>query len=385
MENLTSDTLHEIVDNQTGCAVTIYLPLHTSASPPHITENQIRIKNLLHKAAEQVRARGDNSDLAGALESKAEELKHDTELWKDPSPGALICASDNFLKMIRLPIDTEEYIAVEEQYHLAPVIGLQNDSREFCLLSIAQHNPKLYKGTMYGLESSNIELPPSMEEAFNIDEENMKTENQGTATGSSMNTSWFNGRGGSRNPAEHDRLLFFRAIDNIIWKSAARNLPLILAGTESITVDYRSMSKHPHLLKTIIPGNHSAVDLGTLFTQAQEIIRKELIDPEHVAVVREYQELGGANPSKVAHDIKSIARAATEGRIDKLLTRFIRKTADVAQDTLSERPRITFPDLAESTRINHIVQAAWQTSGKIFSLSPDEMPNGELAVANLRY
>jgi hypothetical protein len=385
MENLTSSTLQEIVDNQQGCAVTIYLPLHTSASPPHITENQIRIKNLLRKAAEQVRARDSNSKLADMLEAKAEELKQDQTLWKDPSPGALLCASDNFLKMIRLPIDTEEYIAVEEQFHLAPVIGLQNDLREFYLLSIAQHNPKLYRGTMYDLKPSTIELPPSMEEAFNIDEENKKTENQGTATGSSMNTSWFNGRGGSRNPVEHDRLLFFRAIDNIIWKSKARNLPLILAGTESITVDYRSMSKHPHLLKNIIPGNHSADDLGSLFAQAQEIIRQELIEPEHLSVVQEYQEIGGANPSKVAHDIKSIDRAAAEGRIDKLLTRFIRKTADVAQDTLSDRPRITFPDQIESTRLNHIAQAVWQTSGKIFSLSSDEMPNGELAVANLRY
>jgi hypothetical protein len=395
MEKLDKDTLKSLQDIDAELAVTIYAPMHTSAAPPHISENQIRFKNLLQKAADEIRGIDKHAELAMQLESTIDEIYNSLTFWENQTPGLLICATTNNIHMFHLPIDTEEYVAVDTYFHLAPVVGLLHDAREYYVLAIAQQNPKLYRGDMYSLESSGIELPANMREALNLDEPNRKTENQGTTTGPSSQgmasspsrgRGWFNGRGGARNPAEADRLRFFRLIDQVIRDNANRDMPLILAGVESDIAEYREISRYPHILRGAAGINHTGTDdLRPLFEEAMTIISKELIEPAHQSAVEEYERVGGANPDRVARDLKSIDQAATQGRIDKLLAGMIRRTADTVRDTAGEVLRISFPNKSESKRLNDIARKVWQSSGTIFNLLPSEMPGGLQLAARLRY
>lgn len=384
MDRLTKDNLQELLSSQTGNAATIYIPTHTTASPPHITENQIRLKNLLHKAADELR-RQSSTQLATKLDQLVDQYHDDLSFWESQTPGLLVCASDNTINMYHLPVDTEEYVAVDKTFHLAPLLGLMQDEKDFYVLALAQHDPVLYKGNFYGLEASGIELPVSVKDALNIDEPNQKSENQGTANAPSTNTGWFNGRGGARNPQEEDRMRYFRMIDKIIHAKADCSLPMIVAGIESETVEYKKISKYPVLLKQIIAGNHTADDMRPLFDKAMPIIQRELVMPEHQAAIQEYQQLSGANPARTASDSKSIQDAAGQGRVDKLLTRMSRKTADTVRDKLDRVTRITFPDAKEAKKLNAVAMTVWQNSGRVYNLMPEEMPNGALMAARLRY
>lgn len=397
MDKLDKAVVDRLAAIEAEPAVTIYLPMHTTASPPHITENQIRWKNLLHKAAAAVRSQykhGQHAAVADALDKKIDELFDDLGFWESQTPGLLLVATPDMLEMYQLPIDTEEYVAVDHHFHLAPVLGLLQDAHEFYVLTLAQHEPKLYQGTLYGLQPTAIQLPTDLRTALNIDEPNQKSENQGTTTGPSSHGAasqpsqgrgWFNGRGGARNPQEEDRMRFWRYLDKIIYDSADRALPLILAGTESETVEYREISKYPKLLQAIIPGNHTSDELHVLFAAAQQIVRKELIVPEHQAALEEYHRISGANPDRVAQDLKHISEAAAQGRVDKLLARLTRRTADTVRDQEEEVPRLTFPAAEDSKYLNDIALQVFQTSGTIFNLEASEMPNGALMAARLRY
>lgn len=395
MEKLDKDTLKSLQDTEAKLAVTIYAPMHTSAAPPHISGNQIRFKNLLQKAADEVRSIDKHAELAEQLEAKIDEIYNSLNFWENQTPGLLICATDGNIRMFHLPIDTEEYVAVDNYFHLAPVAGLLHDARDYYVLAIAQQNPQLYKGDMYNLEPTGIELPTTMRDALNLDEPNRKTENQGTTTGPSSKgmasspsrgRGWFNGRGGARDPAEADRQRFFRLVDQAIREATNCDLPLILAGVESDIAQYREISHYPHLLASGACINHTGTDnLRPLFEEAMIIVAKELIEPAHQSAIEEYERVGGANPERVAHDMKSIDQAAAQGRIDKLLAGMIRRTADTVRDTAGEVLRITFPSPSESKRLNDIARKVWQSSGTILNLLPSEMPQGLQLAARLRY
>lgn len=388
MDRLDKTVLHRLAATEASPAVTIYAPMHVGASPPHISENQIRLKNLLRESADKVRRVDKRAPLVKELEQTAARHHDDLGFWEGQTPGLLICAASGNLQMFHLPVDTEEYVAVDSHFHLAPVIGLLNDEREFYLLALAQHHPKLLKGSLlYGLEAPpDIHLPESVAKALNIDESNQKNENQGSTVGPSSRPNSFNGRGGSRNPEEEDRLRFFRIIDHIINRSADLKRPLLLAGTEEDVADYRRLSRHPQLLKSVIHGDLSTNNAQSLFQEASAIVRQELVLPAHRAALDDFYMISGARPERIAKDYRHISEAARQGRVDKLLAGLLRRTADTVRDKFEDVPRITFPkDARASKQLNDVALSVWQASGLVYSLLPDEMPDGALMAARLRY
>lgn len=385
MQKLTHDAVEKLLGLESTPKVTIYMPLEATASPPHITENQIRFKNLIHKAVDELKARGDTSKLELELDAVLDKHYDDLEFWKEARRGILLCATPKVMEMFNLPVDTEEYVAVDDSFHLAPILALLGDDRRYYVLTLAQQEPKIYQGDMYGLQSMDIGLPKNLRAALGIDEPNQKSENQGSAVGTSMRTGWFNGRGGARDPMDNDRLKFFHLIDSILHDKLDRSLPLILSGIEAETVEFKNLSKYPGILDSSIEGNHTDTRPDELFAKAWPIVMKELVQPEHKAAREEYERLQGANPERVASDKKAITSAVEQGRVDKLLAMMSSVTTDTVQDKVESVFRITFPEPESSRTVNHLACQVWQMSGKVFSLLPNEMPNGAPMVARLRY
>ena len=389
MQKITQQALTQLTESTDGkaVAVTIYIPLEATASPPHITENQIRFKNLIHKAVEQLKATGDTSDLSKQLCDRLAALQDDIEFWKESRRGMLLCAAPGMLEMYHLPVDTEEYVAVDTSFHLAPVVALMGDAKEYYVLALAQQRPRIYKGDSYDLSEINIGLPETLRVGLGIDEPNQKSENQGSATGSSLNTGWFNGRGGARDPMDNDRLKFLHLIDSLLHDKLDQSVPLVLAGIDSEVDEFRDVSKYPKLLQGSIAGNHTETNMHDLFALAQPIIMHELVEPEHAAIKEEYERLQGANPERVASDAISIAEAAEQGRVDKLIASMGRQTTDTVQDNINSVFRITFigGDGEANKLLNNLAMKVWQMSGRVVSLLPEEMPNGAPILARLRY
>lgn len=386
MQDISQDAIGELLAaGKPQLAVTIYAPMHTSASPPHITENQIRLKNLVRLAIEKLDNANKARQLSAELQSMLDKVSHEMSFWESQTPGILICAAPGMLKMFHLPTDTDEYVALDNNFHLAPVFAILNENRAFYVLTVAQHNPKLFSGDMFDLKIANVKLPGSVEVGLNIDENNQKSENQGSATGSSTNTGWFNGRGGARNPQEEDRMRFFRMVDNIVNATVDRSAPMILAGINAETTEYRNISNYPNILENTISGSHSDANLDFLHEKASKIIEKELIAPSRQSIVEEYQRLEGANPDRIARDQESILAAAEQGRIDKFMAMMNTYTKDTIRDTAAAVSKITFPEPEISRTINQLALKVWQMSGTIINLRPNEMPHGLAMAARLRY
>ena len=385
MNQIDSNALEQLLNAQSQPAITMYIPMLTSAAPPHMSENQIRFKNLFHRAYEMLSQRQDGAGLTRQLRDFYKQHHNEPAFWEHQTPALLVCATAESVQMFQLPIDTEEYVALDDSFHLAPVISLVDDQRDFYVLALAQHDPVLYQGDMYGLRPADVHFPSDAHQALNIDEPNQQTENQGSATAPGSNSAGFNGRGGSRDPRDEDRQRFFRIINKIISANVDRKRPLILAGVDTEVTEFRELSTHPLILNASLSGNYKDVKPDNLFRAAYAVVWKELVVPEHQSAIEDYGRLHGAQPERTASDMKSVEKAANQGRVEKLLTSMTRQTTDTVQDNVASVSRLTFPDATTSQLMNALATKVYQMKGRVFNLLPDEMPQGKLMVAHLRY
>jgi hypothetical protein len=216
MDKFNKQALSELLKTDPDLAVTIYVPTHISAAPPHISANQTRLKNLSHRAIGDLKGRR-NHDLAEYLDKQVGLLHDDLSFIKGQVPGILICAAENYFRVYSLPVNTEEYVSIDKQFYLAPLIGLFGEAQEFYVLELAEHEPKLLIGDLYGLEDTKIKLPTNYRVAVGSNAQDSKPHNNDYGLRSGY----------------PDR--FFKIIDNIIYDQADHTMPLIVAGTETET------------------------------------------------------------------------------------------------------------------------------------------------------
>ncbi len=282
--------------------------------------------------------------------------------------------------MFYLPYDTQEYLSVDEMFHLAPVLSLLNDLKDYYVLCVTQHKPKIYKGDLYGLSEILIGLPNNLEEGLLIDEIGLTNERQGSVYAS---TKGFNARGGHKNSAEEERHRFWRMIDQRVLKYTDKKLPLILAGTKNEISEYRRQTNYPKVLNRHVDGVNES---RALFSQALKLFKEEIIKPRHEAIVNQYLQLGGMLTDKIANDFTAITKAADDGRVDKLIVSGIKLTTDTVQDNSEPVPVITMPPEETAQLSNYITREVWGSGGELVNIEAGSMlVEGRLMLAIMRY
>jgi hypothetical protein len=383
MQDLSSRAIAKLLESPaTRPKVTLYIPMRKSAAPPHIIENQLHFKKAVNGAVSLLKGRPDGISLGSQLADYLDQRLSDKTFLENQTQGLLLTAEKDLIQTFYLPVDTEEYTAVDTNYHLAPVLGLLHDQQMFFVLVVAQHSPRLLRGTMYGLQRTAVVLPESIESAFNIDEAGLQRELSQSAGGKGG----FNGRGGNRDTHEAERLRFFRLIDKQINKFVPKNAPLILAGTETEAATFRGISRHPHILSETINGGFFGGDqIHLMFEKARLIMDQEVVLPDHRLAVNEYDRLAGTNLQRIEHDPTAIAEAAKQGRIKTLLLGLSHSTADTVRGSLKPVKRLSFPSDELSALANKAAAAVAQASGRVINVDQGLRPGGKLLAAVLRY
>jgi hypothetical protein len=323
-----------------------------------MTEDQIRLKNLVHQAAEQLKKNkaNDHQKLAKLLGAWQEETLKDKSFWENQTEGLLLCAKPDSMQLFHLPLDTEEYAAVDTFYHLAPVLSLLQDAKEFYVLALAQQQPMLFRGDMYGLHD-----------------------------GANGDVGHFNGRGGAKNPAEEERMRFFRMIDHAVHEKADRKLPLILAGIESELAEYRSISNYPNLVKDSVHGSFGGIKPHDLYEQVRPIFTRSMVDRQHHDAFERFERLRGENPQLTATDDLTASEAAGEGRVDTLFIDMSRFTTDSVRDNMQPTRVLTFPRGEVTKLLQAVARNVWLQGGRIINLDPERFPLNTHMTAICRY
>jgi len=389
MNKVTMDVIEKLSQPRESQVISIYLPTHRYPSPPHIHENQTRLKNLLHKATEKI---SEESVTSAGLRKQLKQLEHQNDemaFWQTALEGMAIFVDETNVFIYHLPIECEESVSVAMSHDVAPLMMVMSQNQRFHVLALAMHGSKLYEGDAYGVEQIKIDLQKSPEDALNIDEmfanSNTKRSHQGGPRGA-LGVTAPHGEGDSNAAGSAERLQYFRIIEQRLHghKQFNPDLPLLIAATESEAGDFKAVTRISSTLESFLRGNYTESSAHELFAAAWPIVRKEVIGRRKEALIERLREYKGI--AQASTSIKEIERAAEEGRVATLLVNFIDETNDSISDT-SHGPVPIIRALANtnSDHLKRLMQAVHRQGGKIVGLNRSLMPGGVTAAALYRY
>jgi hypothetical protein len=358
------------------------MPTHNIPSPPHTRENRTRFKNLYSRASNFLdRSAEISSNLKDSLRTRLLGLLDDLDFWTDQADGLAVFATANKLEYFHLPLECDEYVAIDSQFHLLPLIGLLPNLVDFYVLTISQKQPVLFKGDAYGLERSEIILPASVRQDLRIDE--MVQEREGSqfhSIAGGAGAEW-HGHGGIKDAGTEERMLFFKHVDDILFAQTNHSMPIVLAGTDSEVEEYRQLSRYPNILSGYLHGSYQAANPNEIFRPACDIIDREVIQKSREKTIENYRSAH----KLVASDITDVKSAAEAGRVDTLLIPSLLYTTDTVQDNTEPIPKIAFLPSKQMVEVDYIARQSWRQGGKVSLLDRALMPSGDPVAAILRY
>jgi hypothetical protein len=369
--------------------VSIYMPTHPVG--PEIRQDPIRLRNLLKKAAEELRRAG-ASDGGAALLAPAQALPEDEAFWQHGARGlALFMARETFARF-RLPFAPEEEVIVAPRFNLRPVLPLLTGDGAFYLLAIAQGGLRLLRGSRYGLEELETgALPRDLREALREDVPERGHETQvRPPPRRGANADIFHGESVADLDHKNRILRFFREVDRALQKMLPDlRTPLVLAGVEYLLPIYREASTHPQLLSEGVTGNPEGLTLDELHAPAWKIVEPVYAAAEGNARSRFEEAAGqqakGVAPLRAVDTIREVVPAASDGRIESL---FVATDAhcwgryDPATHSVETREA---PLAGDEDLFDHAAIGTLANGGTVYAVPPERIPGGRQVAAILRY
>ena len=387
MNSITHVTLQPLLEISADTKVSIYMPTHRTPTSPHINEDRIRYKNLVRQARDALQKKNIEESEIQAITKQLEAKLEDDEFWQRTSRGLGIFADKTKCDFFILPVECDEHLTVEKNFDITPLLVLHSYDKPYHLLVLAVHNPKLYRGDMYGLKPVDISFPSSPEDALNIDEmfSNSQTQRGGATLGGGDVRMGTHGQGDSREAGNEERLKYFRIIDEKIAsaKEVNSSYPLLIAGVQSEVTEYKNNSKYTTIMEAYISGNHTETELQDLHALAWPAVQNELGGKEQEKMMRKVQEARGAGKS--SEDITAIREATKTGRIGTLLLGILTITHDTISDTNNEVTKVIFPAEYEKEQINSCATEVFKQGGKVIGVQQEATPRDMSVAAIYRY
>jgi len=344
--------------------VTIYMPTHNAGTPPNMSEDEVRFKNLQTRVMGILRASPEVDAQTGRkLANRLRDLADDRGFWESRTYGLAIFISPDDTVTFELPIDCDEYVAVDSRFHAAPIIGLLDQWVAFYVLVLSQKEMRLFAGDMYGLRPTDIEMPAAGTKGNGRKPENKPTKKHVPAPPTGGRPAYFDK--GFPLVTKDDRLDFFRTTDQAVRKYADHICPLILAGPESDIEMYRSISQYTNILSGHVPSANSATTPHSLAPSILRLIGKEILSKRRRDATERYGRLAGSAPERASAELPAIQEAASKGRIATLLVKLIRNTADTVRDNKFAVPKLKFFPDEQMAVADHIILQTWRNHGNV--------------------
>ncbi len=330
-------------------SVSIYLP--TSPLPQDAEGARIELKNLGAEAVRQL-------DGDARVQEHLDDLLADDAFWAYLANSLAVFVTPDSLRTFRLPNHLTSMVEVSDRFHLKPLLRSVTFPQAALVLALAQGSVRVIEvaGDVPASELSIADLPLEVD-----------TTTTGRIEG-----------------AEKVRMRqYARAVDRALRPVlAGLGLPLILAATEPLASIYRSVNGYPDLLAEGITGNPEESSAAELAAAARPIL-DALYANELVAVRRRFERR--VTQGRGATDLTDVARAATFGAVDTLMT----DIDDVVPGFVdAESGVVTLDgddDAANYGVVDEIARRVLESGGRVLALRRDDIPSEAGVAAILRY
>jgi len=382
MTEFNKDILKKLIGEYWGPCVSIFMPTHRRGAENE--QDQIRFKNLLREAGQNLIEIGFRSQHVKNFLEPAQKLLKDSSFWQNQIDGLVIFLCPDTFFYYRLPIHFKELVVVTDRFHIKPILPLFGGGR-FYVLALSQNQVRLFKGSRYSVAEIDLEgAPKSLSEALKHNNSEKQLHFHTGAPGSiGERGAIFHGHGVGTDDAKDNILQYFRQIDRRLREVLKdERSPLMLAGVEYLFPIYSEANTYPYLVKKGIVGNPERLSPEDLHEVAWTIVQPYFKKAEKDAVAK-YKEFVGIG--KTSSDVRKIVPTAYYGRVDLLFVAVgIQNWGTFDPDKnvvyMHKEPEPGDADLLDF--------AAFQTllhGGSVYAVEPDIVPDDASLAAVFRY
>jgi hypothetical protein len=365
--------------------LSLYMPTERVTSEAH--QNPVRFRNMLRRAHEELVRWGAMPSLVHKILSPLEELAEREVYWLYQSDGLAVFAAPGYAQTFRLPYRFREEVFVGESFVITPLVPLFfHSEQQFFVLALEKYRVRLYSGGPAGMaEVERERLPLDLWKALQVDvPEPIVQYRTGLRLGRGRTHMATHGHGYGREDLKRLMAEYYRMVDRALLQlTNERQLPMILAGVEYEVALYREISRYPIIVPEAIYGSPEHYGVNELHARAREILRR-WSDTQRRQWLERFWNLRGSSP-KVSDEFTTVFFAAVQGRVDALFVRPDQEVwgiADYSRHTIEFVPAGT-PGAVHL--LNEAVIHAFAARGQIFAVSEEELPEGVVMAAVLRY
>jgi hypothetical protein len=382
LNQLDNHELQPLIEASEGICISLIMPVQQETDKR--VENQIRLKNLIQSAQEELSLLDFRRPDIEELLAPAEELLGDRFLATE-SPGLAIYLAPDFSRAYRLPYAPQEVVTVSPQFQIKPLMALRFNEY-FYVLALSQKEVRLLRGTQYTVERMDLhDMPQSLAEALRWDDPERELQwHSQTAPGDGGRDAIFYGHGvGSKETHVENLLRYFQLLDQGLSKLLAdEEAPLVLAGVDYLLPIYRKANTYGHLIEEGIEGSQKHLKDEEIQKRAWSLLQPYFRKNREAAVSLFYQQ---ASKGLASTDLTTVIPAAHQGRVDTMFValdeqRWGRYDPETGLLDLHSQSQ---PGDCELLNLGAIHTAL--NSGDIYASYREDMPGSEPLAAILRF
>lgn len=378
------DEIKILAQNKRGPCISIFMPTHRAGL--EISQDPIKLTNLLRQADKQLQELGLRAAEARELLSRADKLVKDTFFWRKQADSLALFISPEIFRTYQLPIKQDELVVVTNRFHLRPFLRVFSVDGQFFVLALSQKDVRLFESTRYDISEIVLSgIPKSIDEALKGETLANRQQFHTRVAGNAGNAaSMFRGHGTGVGDSKADILRYFLMINEGVhhFLASGTQAPLILAAVDYLLPLYREANTYPNLWQEAVTGNPEGLSPRELQKQTWPLVEPYFRRVQKLAEEK-LMNLTGTGLS--SNNIEEIIAAAYFGRVDTLfVARGMHKWGLFAP----EENAVSIHERAEPGDEDLLDYAALQTylhRGAVYTVGPEEVPGEGAAAALFRY
>lgn len=378
---LNKDLVLELLAVSESPCISLYMPTHHSH--PENLQNPVRFKNLIKELEGSLLLKYSNDETQKHLEPLI-DLTGELAFRNYNSEGLAIFSAPGFFKVVDLAETPKEMAIVADSFHTKPLQHYLQSTDRFHVLGLNRHEIKFFEGNRHSLVEVELHplVPSKMTDALG-DEKTDKHINFASSAG--VDGSMHHGHGSKKDEIDIDAERYFRAVAEAIAKyySKPSGLPLLLAALPEYHNLFHKVNKNPMLLEDGIKINSTSVSVDKLAALAWEIMEPEYLRKQEELVSRYHQAKANSLGSE---DIKEVAVALVEGRVDTLIIEADRIIASRITNLVTgnlQNKDLSNPKVDDL--LDDMSELAIRMGGQVTLLPEDQMPSESGVAAIYRY
>ena len=384
---LTRERFAELANYKGECCISIFLGPHASDVEVNEHFDPINFKNQLQEVGRRLGEIGHDQAHVERLLEPGLDLVRNNNFWTELSPGFAVFIDDGFFKYIKMPVAPTQELVIEPSFYVTPLIPIMASSEYFYLLVISKQCAKLFKADAWGMQIVPVDLPQSIEEVKRIsgsDATTFRTGESGRRSGASAQPGAFHGAGGGNADGKDNMLVYFEAVDDILWYKVLNkeNAPLLLAGVEYVLPIYRSACDYHNVWPESLTGNRDQQETLTLYQDAKQLMQPYFEQRVNKALELYMNNSANGKTSSIAADVIPAAYYSQVSYLFVCKGEHIWGTFDEMSNELNfhDKPGDTSEDL-----LDNAVEKTLANGGQVFLLAKEKMPAESQLAAIMRY